>query len=379
MKSIKKNKIKIIKKVCTHNKTQYDKKKVGPFIVKESSSVFYGDQAISLEKQKKLKKSYSVLSLFTGCGGLDLGFTGGFEFLGKKYPRNSFEVIWANDIDESACQTFANYFKHDIVCGDIFQILSGKYAARLFDQPIPNKVDIVLGGFPCQDFSHAGKRMGFNSQRGLLYQSMAEVIRKTRPVLFMAENVKGLLTMNGGEAIQIIIKDFEKLGYHVKYKLLTAADYGVPQVRERVIIIGTRKDKLPPFEHVEYPKPILDKKNWVTLKRAIGDLEKVEENKVPNHFWSRAKKNKGQGNTTVSADKSGPTMRTEHHGNIEFHWNGKRRLSAREAARIQSFPDNFIFYPSTSAAYKQIGNAVPPVMAWNVAAAIGKFLNKNLK
>ena len=321
-------------------------------------------------------KRFSVISLFAGCGGLDLGFVGGFEFLGKKYTKRNFDIAWANDIDEAACATFRKYFKHDIVCGDISEIIDGKHNSGFFEKPIPQKVDIVLGGFPCQDFSHAGKRKGFNSKRGLLYQSMAEVIKRTKPVLFVAENVRGLLTMNGGEAIQTIIKDFEKLGYHVVYKLLTAADYGVPQTRERVIIVGTRKDNLPPFEH---PKPILNEKNWVNLKQAIGDLEKAEEGKIANHYWSKAKKNKGQGNSVVSADKPGPTMRTEHHGNIEYHWNGKRRLSAREAARIQSFPDDFVFYPSTSSAYKQIGNAVPPVLAWHVATAIEKFLNKNLR
>jgi DNA (cytosine-5)-methyltransferase 1 len=119
--------------------------------------------------------------------------------------------------------------------------------------------------------------------------------------------------------------------------------------------------------------------DWVNLKRAIGDLEKAKEGALPNHYWSKAKKNKGQGNNLVSADKPGPTMRTEHHGNIEYHWNGKRRLSAREAARIQTFPDDFIFYPSTSAAYKQVGNAVPPVLGWHLAKSVEEFLNKNLK
>lgn len=323
-----------------------------------------------------MKNKFSVVSLFTGCGGLDLGFVGGFDFLGKKYAKRAFEIVWANDIDEPSCQTFRKYFKHDIICGDITKILSNKNSAQLFDRPLPQKADIVLGGFPCQDFSHAGKRKGFDSKRGLLYQSMAEVIKRTNPVLFVAENVRGLLTMNGGEAIQTIIKDFEKLGYNVVYKLLTAADYGVPQMRQRVIIVGTRKDKLPPFEH---PKPILTEKNWVNLKKAIGDLENVKEGEMPNHYWSKAIKNKGQGNNLVDANRPGPTMRTEHHGNIEFHWNGKRRLSAREAARIQSFPDDFIFYPSTSAAYKQVGNAVPPVLGWHVSTAIEKFLNKNLK
>ena len=364
-----------ITKISPRVKYKYNETKNAPYIVRETVPT-YGSYQPRTTDQKETKNPLSIISLFSGCGGLDLGFVGGFEFLGKKYPKSNFKVIWANDIDESSCQTFANYFKHDVVCGDITQILSGKYSAKLFDQPFPEKADVVLGGFPCQDFSHAGKRKGFNNKRGLLYQSMAEVIKRTKPVLFVAENVRGLLTMNGGEAIQTIIKDFEKLGYYVVYKLLTAADYGVPQTRERVIIVGTRKDKLPPFE---YPKPILDKKNWVGLRQAIGDLEKVGEGKVANHYWSKAKKNKGQGNSVVSADKPGPTMRTEHHGNIEYHWNGKRRLSAREAARIQSFPDDFIFYPSTSWAYKQIGNAVPPVLGWYIASAIENFLDKYYK
>jgi len=324
----------------------------------------------------KNKKSYSFVSLFAGCGGLDLGFLGGFEFLGKKYSKRNFNLAWANDFDEAACLTFRNYFNHDIVCGDINNILAGKHNGGIFEKNIPKKTNVVLGGFPCQDFSHAGKRKGFNSKRGNLYQSMAEVIKRTQPLVFVAENVRGLLTMNKGEAIKTIVSDFEKLGYHVKYELLVAADYGVPQTRERVIIVGTRKDKLPPFEH---PKPVLSKSNWVSLKQAIGDLEKTEEGKTPNHFWSKAKKNKGQGNSVVSANKPGPTMRSEHHGNIEWHWNEKRRLSAREAARIQSFPDDFIFYPSSSAAYKQIGNAVPPVLGWHIATAIEKFLDKHLR
>src|SRR3989344_3938153 len=353
-------------------KYKSDKTKNTPYIVRENVSVYGDYQPQTVDR----KNPFSILSLFSGCGGLDLGFVGGFEFFKKKYSQNNYKVIWANDIDDASCQTFANYFKHDVVCGDITQILDGKYSTRLFDAPLPRKVDVVLGGFPCQDFSHAGKRKGFNSKRGLLYQSMAEVIKRTKPVLFVAENVRGLLTMNGGEAIQTIIKDFKQLGYHVVYKLLTAADYGVPQTREIVIIVGTRKEKHPPFEH---PKPILEEKNWVNLKQAIGDLEKAEEGKIANHYWSKAKKNNGQGNSVVSADKPGPTMRTEHHGNIEYHWNGKRRLSAREAARIQSFPDDFIFYPSTSSAYKQIGNAVPPVLAWHVATAVENFLDKHLK
>ncbi|HBO17136.1 MAG: Cytosine-specific methyltransferase [Candidatus Moranbacteria bacterium GW2011_GWE2_35_2-] len=333
----------------------------------------------TVNTKKEQKKKYKIASLFAGCGGLDLGFRGGFDYLGKKYAKRNFEMEWSNDIDSPSCETYRKYFGHDIVCGDIRDILSEKGTKKLFDKQLPQKVDIVLGGFPCQDFSHAGKRKGFESKRGILYQSMMEVIKRTKPVLFVAENVKGLLTMNKGEAIDTIVKDFATLGYNVNFKLLHAANYGVPQTRERVIIVGTIKGKLPKFENEDYPKELFSKENWIPLKKAIGDLEKLEEGGFDNHFWSKAKKNNGQGNNIVSALKPGPTMRTEHHGNIEYHYNGKRRLSAREAARIQSFPDDFIFFPSTSSAYKQVGNAVPPVMAWHIATAIQKFLDKNLK
>ncbi len=282
--------------------------------------------------------------------------------------------MWANDIEKTACQTYQSYFNHNIICGDIRDIVKDDQT-DLFHKKIPNSVDIVIGGFPCQDFSHAGKRKGFKSDRGTLYQAMSDVIKETKPLLFLAENVKGLLTMNNGDAIKTIIKDFESLGYNISYKLFITADFEVPQKRERVVIIGTKKDLLPQFE---FPNAILKKQDWVTLNKAIGDLENQEEGESENHYWSKAKRNNGQGNNNVIKNKPGPTMRAEHHGNIEFHWSGKRRLSAREAARIQSFPDDFIFKPSTSRAYKQIGNAVPPVFAWHIAKSIEKFLSKNL-
>ncbi|MDE1970236.1 MAG: DNA cytosine methyltransferase [Patescibacteria group bacterium] len=329
-----------------------------------------------MTKKKSPLKKYTVTSLFSGCGGLDLGFKGGFSVLGKKYGQRSFDILWANDFDENACFTFSKNFGDPIVCGDIVQILRGNYPESS-NPKIPEKADVILGGFPCQDFSLAGKRKGFAGGRGLLYQSMVEVVKRLRPALFVAENVRGLLSMNNGAAIATIIKDFSDLGYNVVYKLHHAADFGVPQNRERVIIVGTdKKRNLPAFE---YPKSTHDNEERVTLLDAIGDLENKKEGELPNHYWSKAKMFPGtQGNTITSPDKIGPTMRAEHHGNIEWHWNKKRRLSAREAARIQTFPDDFIFYPSTSSAYKQIGNAVPPVLGWHIATAVEKFLNKYL-
>lgn len=317
---------------------------------------------------------YQVLSLFSGCGGLDLGFQGGFRFLNKTFVKNNFQIVWANDINKNACQTYTHYFDHPIICGDIREILANNHMG-LFGNPMPSKVDVVLGGFPCQDFSHSGKRRGFDSKRGTLYQAMSDAIVKTNPKIFLAENVKGLLTLNDGDAIKQIVQDFEAIGYHISYKLLLTANFGVPQKRERVIIIGTRKDLLPTFN---FSKLTEQGTNWMPVYKAISDLEHKKEGDANNHFWSKAKKNKGQGNNTINKENPAPTMRAEHHGNIEFHWNEKRRLSAREAARIQSFPDDLFFYPSTSSAYKQIGNAVPPVFAWHIAQAIEGFLNQHL-
>lgn len=314
-------------------------------------------------------KEYSVLSLFSGCGGLDLGFRGDFHFLNNYYAKNPFKTIWANDVDKNACYSFSEYFKHNIIHEDIRNILADNSTVKL-----PASVDIVLGGFPCQDFSHSGKRKGFDSERGTLYRSMCEVINRTQPKIFLAENVKGLLTMNNGDAIKQIVDDFKNLGYNVTYKLLLTADFNVPQKRERVVIIGTKNDILPAFTFPNNPcKP----QDYYKIGDAISDLEDSLEGTIHNHYWSKAKKNKGQGNSVTVKDELAPTMRAEHHGNIEFHWNGNRRLSAREAARIQSFPDDFIFYPSTSSAYKQIGNAVPPVFAWHIAGWIQDFLRRN--
>lgn len=245
--------------------------------------------------KKKIRK-YSIVSLFSGCGGLDLGFRGNFQFLGKKYASHNFQIDWANDIEKNACATYHKNLDHNIVCGDIRTILADQYTS-LFDKPLPSRADIVLGGFPCQDFSHAGKRKGFECQRGTLYQAMSKVIEKTQPKLFLAENVKGLLTINNGKAIQQIIHDFASLGYHISYKLLLAADFEVPQKRERVLIIGTKKEFLPKFT---FPEAVLSQDQWISLAEAIGDLEDIQEGGETNHYWSKAKKNKGQGNLAPS-------------------------------------------------------------------------------
>jgi len=318
-----------------------------------------------------------VVSLFSGCGGLDLGFRGDFTYHGKYYEPHNYEIVWANDYEPKSCQTYRNFFKTDhIVCGDFTELVKKP-------DTIPD-CDVILGGFPCQDFSVAGKRLGFSAKRGKLYLSMRDLIIAKKPMAFVAENVKGLLNIGQGEVIKIIEKDFSDAGYKVSLKLYHTADYGVPQTRERVIIIGIRNDinaHFVPPEPTHTKNPTLfAHKPWVTVKEAIDDLADLPEGAFPTHYWSKAKLFEGtQGNSTISPDKPGPTMRAEHHGNIEFHYKGHRRLSAREAARIQSFPDNFEFFKSTSDAYRQIGNAVAPVFGWHIAKALQECLTNAVK
>jgi DNA (cytosine-5)-methyltransferase 1 len=314
----------------------------------------------------KATKKYSVVSLFAGCGGLDLGIRGKFDFLGKRFKRLPFELLWANDFNQKACETYAQNLGTHIRCGDIRQILTSPD-----EYGFPLSADIVAGGFPCQAFSHAGKRLGFDDPRGQLYLSMIEAVRRLQPKAFIAENVRGLLTHGEGETFRTILSDFNALGYTLTWKLYKAKEYGVPQTRERVIVVGT-KAGLPAFKHPSATTP-----KSLTAKHAIGDLESLDWGGVPNHEWAKCKKNKGQGNNTIKENLPAPTMRAEHHGNIEFHYSLPRRLSAREAARIQTFPDTFEFLRSTGDAYRQIGNAVPPVLGWHIANALAEMLEGN--
>lgn len=310
---------------------------------------------------------HSVISLFSGCGGLDLGILGGFTALGKPYERRNFDIIWAGDMDSDSGDTYLKNIGHDLIFCDIESLLE-------VEQPLFLKFrfhcDVVVGGFPCQDFSLAGKREGTKTKRGRLYQSFLKVVSIVRPKMFLIENVTGLLSMDGGALMGRIAEEAKNLNYSVEHTVLNASDFGVPQDRRRVFIVGTLKE-MPTFV---FPKPPED---WVTVGEAIGDLEHLIEGAFHNHFWSKAKKNKGQGNKCLEKDAIAPTIRAEHHGNIEFHWNGERRLSAREAARIQSFPDDFMFCGSNSSVYKQIGNAVPPVLAWYIGGAMEKYLDEN--
>lgn len=320
----------------------------------------------------KSDKIFKVISLFSGCGGLDLGFTGGFSYLNRFYDKNNYDIVWANDIEKHACETYRNYFGNHVTCEDIKNISKNNFP----------KADIVIGGFPCQDFSIAGKMQGLKVERGRLYLQMKRVIDTVKPIAFVAENVKNLINIENGVILDTIINDFKESGYNVFYHLFHAANYGVPQSRERVIIYGIRKDI---NKNLYMPKEALEPENWITTKEAIDDLWGKENDKsILNHNQiSKAKfylNSRTQGNIRIDGDKIAPTIRSEHHGNIEGHYrtignnendiNNWRRLTVRECARIQSFPDNFEFKGAATYTYKQVGNAVPPVLAWHVARAL---------
>lgn len=295
---------------------------------------------------------------------MDLGFKGGFEFLGKKYSKHPFDIVWANDINEAACRTYEKNIGKHIYSGDIW---------KLIDQ-MPKEADVVIGGFPCQDISVNGKGAGVDGKRSGLYRAMVEVVDKVRPKVFVAENVKGLLMKHNAKSLERVLADFNALGYNISFKLYNAADYGVPQTRERVIIVGTH----PQIAGFDAPTPTHSKERYVTAFEAIEDLASIPENETINHVWSRANISGEQGNRRLIADRAGYTMRAECHGNIQFHYRLKRRISMREAARFQSFPDNFIFDSKLRETERQVGNAVAPVFAWHIARAVHEALQKPL-
>ncbi|MBR6283683.1 MAG: DNA cytosine methyltransferase [Muribaculaceae bacterium] len=313
---------------------------------------------LAVNKRHKQQSPIKVVSLFSGCGGMDLGFMGGFDFLGKHYAETGFEIVWANELSHAACATYRKNFSHAIIEGDIKDVIDY----------MPAHADVVIGGFPCQDISINGKMKGVNGERSGLYVYIVEAVKRLKPKAFVAENVGGLLLKQNEYSLHKILEDFNALGYQVTYQLYQAEKYGVPQTRERVIFVGTREDIpsfTPPTPNVESPMTAFD---------AMHDLETLEEDRAFSHIWSKAKVSGEQGNRRMVADRPGYTIRAECHGNIQFHYALPRRISMREAARIQSFPDTFIFPCGLRETERQIGNAVPPVLAWHIAVSLKKTL-----
>ena len=314
----------------------------------------------TMQYAKPKRNSYRIVSLFAGCGGLDLGFLGGFDFLGKKFARNNFDVAWANELNPNACKTYERNIGSHIICGDIREAIN----------LLPEDVDVVMGGFPCQDISINGKMAGIRGKRSSLYTYIVEAVKRCRPKVFLAENVGSLMLKQHEHSFKTILADFEALDYNVTYKVYHAEQYGVPQTRERIIFVGTRKD-IPEFNP---PEPVSDRP--LTCGDALRDLENRPADKAFSHTWSVAAPSGEQGSRKMVENRPGYTIRAECHGNIQFHYIVSRLLSMREAARIQSFPDSFVFPCGIRETERQIGNAVPPVLAWHIAQNVQNVLEK---
>lgn len=329
-----------------------------------------------------------IISLFSGCGGLDLGF----EQVG------GYQTVWANDFKHEACESFRRHFGDVIVEGDV-------EAIDPYTDPTIPACDLILGGFPCQDFSIIWKQPGLDGSRGNLYKSFLRFVDAKKPLAFVAENVKGILTANGRRAIKQIIEDFQNIepGYVVIPHLYNFADYGVPEFRERVLIVGIRSDTGFDFHH---PRPTHGVGEgllpYVTVGEAFQGVENVPYNNehlrikertahvislipeggnftdIPvdspyyvhgmiSHVYRRIHRN--EPSKTIIAQGGGGTW--------GYHYPENRPLTNRERARIQSFPDDFVFVGNTTEVRRQIGNAVPPVGVHAVAEALRPLFEGN--
>ncbi len=311
-------------------------------------------------------KKPRLISLFSGCGGMDLPF-----------HKAGFEVVWAIDSNKYACKTFRKNIA-DVIVNDSIE--------NIDIAQVP-EAEICIGGFPCQDFSMIWKRPGLEGTRGNLYTYFLDFVNKKKPKAFVAENVKGLLSANNYQAIKQIISDFESIapGYLVKPKLYNFADYGVPQFRQRVLLVGIRMDTGFNFVHPQPEYGINRKNPYRTAGEALKNVETVIDNNKHHKIHSRTveilNRIKPGGNFSdipkdspyyvkgmishvyrrIHPDKPSSTIIAGGGGGTwGYHYLEPRSLTNRERARLQTFPDDFVFEGSTTEVRRQIGNAVPP-------------------
>lgn len=305
----------------------------------------------------------TAVSMFAGCGGLDLGVLGGFEFHDRHYETLPFDVVAAYDIDEDAVEAYKLNLSHDIHLQDLTSIPSEKLPAA----------DVLLGGFPCQDFSSCGHKRGFDGERGRLYRVMVEYMRVHKPMVAVGENVPLLAGMKGGTLLETIVAELEAVGYVVKCWFINCPDYGLPASRKRIFIVCVRKD-LAGFP--KQPQPTHAFKH-LSIDEALRDLENVTDEAVANQSQyfvaTRATAGAGQGDQTCVAGEVAYAVRANSRARVHFHYKLDRRLTVRECARLQSFPDQFIFPFSTQRNIMLIGNAVPPIIGHHVGRSIAQY------
>lgn len=306
------------------------------------------------------KRKIDMVSLFCGAGGLDKGF-----------ENKGFRTVWANDFDGDACETHRGWSSAEVVQGDI---------GKVDFKSIP-RTEVIAGGFPCQGFSLAGPRK-LDDSRNILYRYFVKLVEEKQPKVFVAENVKGLLTLGNGEIVEAILHDFAEKGYDVKPTLVNAADYGVPQDRQRVIIVGIHKDLNKTFS---FPKP---QKTKVSMADALKNIAPPERDEVcfapySSRYMSRNRKRKWNEQSftipamakQVTLFPGSPDMIKLGTDEWQFGTDGEtRRLSYREAAAIQTFPPDMKFHGDLTSKYRQIGNAVPVRLAETVAEEIYKII-----
>lgn len=357
------------------------------------------------------KKEYNVLDLFCGAGGLSRGFIDA-----------GFSIKLGVDFDDMALKTFAN--NHDGAVAmklDLFDLNNVDKIKEFFKEN-NYTLDVLVGGPPCQGFSLAGPRQ-IDDSRNILYRAMVKTARELRPKVVVLENVPGMIQLHGGLVKDKIIKDFTDLGYTMgEPHILYAPDYGIPQIRKRVVFVGLLNSKT----EYTYPKPILKPGEYVTCEQAIGDLpalidivgEKKQDypveaqsdyqkamrknsDKIYNHegtihdpktkkFIAMVPEGKNykslppeyagiykyhEALTRYHSKKPSPTINTGHRSHFHYKWN--RIPTVRESARLQSFADNFIFYGNKTQQYRQVGNAVPPLLGKAIAKEIKKWLDEN--
>lgn len=317
----------------------------------------------------------TFVDLFCGCGGLSKGL----EMSGLK-------GICGLDFFKEACLTYYKNFDHPFVYGDIKDKNIKKEFYRVVEEELAGrKVNIVAGGFPCQGFSMAGNRI-VDDPRNSLYKELLEIVGRLQPEFVICENVKGLRSMLDGKVEQKILEDFRAIGYEMNVTVLCAADYFTPQKRERVIFIGNR------IGATNYhPLPLLQPSQYVSIKDAIADLMNHPQDAAFNHVPTKHREDmiermaalpegqslyKGYSDAWKKCKWEEPSCTIkENHGGVNIHPRLPRVLTAREMARLQSFPDDFIFMGTKNKQLVQIGNAVPPLLGKAIGLAIRKSFN----
>jgi DNA (cytosine-5)-methyltransferase 1 len=315
-----------------------------------------------------------AISLFSGCGGADLGLIGGFTYLNKYYGETGIEIIHASDIDQKAVNTYNANFKHKAICEDVLALdFSGM------------KADIVMGGFPCQNFSTVNPTKNPEDRNNQLFWELTKVTKQVMPKVVIGENVQGFYYLKKGKYFKLIEEKLQSIGYTVYAKILNSADYGIPQLRKRLIIIAVRNDIKNIFH---FPSPThgdesKDKSDYVPLNKVIKSLYPENE----KYFFSKravegVKRAKPNMKRALAQDLQKPCLTiTSHLAKVSLNSRDPvllvdekrelyRRFTPSEAALIQSFPTNFKFVGSEGDTYRQVGNAIPPVLLWKVTQSL---------